>query len=266
MKTHFHLVVETPRANLVPGMKWLLSTYAIRFNRGHKVFGYLFGGRYEALPVVGSGSGYLRTACDYVHLNPVPAKLLKPEQKLAEFGWRSYLDYVKEPKGRPKSLPVGRVLGECGIPKTVRPGGGSLSKEWNAVGPAIGPNSRRSSEIGMWGELLAPMKARRGPEHFGAAVRESEMAKAERVVQRELKRLGWREEEINRPTEGGPGESAPGDALTAEHHHDHRVDRGAVTDGDARSFIASVVLGRQNEATTEKKKSEINNANVRPLR
>ena len=68
MKTHFHLVVETPRANLVPGMKWLLSTYTIRFNRRHKIF---FSGRYQALPVDGSGSGYLRTACDYVHLNPV---------------------------------------------------------------------------------------------------------------------------------------------------------------------------------------------------
>jgi len=75
MKTHFHLVVEPPRANLVPGMKWLLSTYTIGFNRRHKVFGHLFSGRYQALPVDGSGSGYLRTACDYVHLNPVRAKL-----------------------------------------------------------------------------------------------------------------------------------------------------------------------------------------------
>jgi len=73
MKTHFHLVVETQRANLVPGMKWLLSTYTIRFNRRHKVFGHLFGGRYKILPV--DGSDCLRTACDYVHLNPVRAKL-----------------------------------------------------------------------------------------------------------------------------------------------------------------------------------------------
>ena len=92
MKTHFHQVVETPRSNLVLGMKWLLSTYTIRFNRRHKVFGHLFSGRYKALPVGGSGSGYLRTACHDVHLNPVRAKLLKPEQKLAEFGWSSYLD------------------------------------------------------------------------------------------------------------------------------------------------------------------------------
>jgi hypothetical protein len=30
MSNHFHLVVETPRANLVEGMKWLLRTYEFR--------------------------------------------------------------------------------------------------------------------------------------------------------------------------------------------------------------------------------------------
>jgi len=35
-------------------------------------------GRYKALIVDGSGDAYLRTACDYVHLNPVRAKLLRP--------------------------------------------------------------------------------------------------------------------------------------------------------------------------------------------
>jgi putative transposase len=28
MSNHFHLVIETPRANLVPGMKWLLTRAA----------------------------------------------------------------------------------------------------------------------------------------------------------------------------------------------------------------------------------------------
>jgi putative transposase len=36
MNNHFHLVVETWRANLVEGMKWLLGTYAMRFNRRHR--------------------------------------------------------------------------------------------------------------------------------------------------------------------------------------------------------------------------------------
>ncbi len=55
-------------------MKWFLGTYTGRFNRRHKVFGHLFSGRYKALIVDGSGNGYLKTVCDYVHLNPARAK------------------------------------------------------------------------------------------------------------------------------------------------------------------------------------------------
>jgi REP element-mobilizing transposase RayT len=44
MANHFHLVLETPHGDLVPGMKWLLSTYTNRFNRKHKLFGHLFSG------------------------------------------------------------------------------------------------------------------------------------------------------------------------------------------------------------------------------
>jgi REP element-mobilizing transposase RayT len=68
MLNHFHLVLETPNANLVAGMRWFLSTYTARFNRRHKQFGHLFSGRYKSLIVDGSGSGYLRTVCDYVHM------------------------------------------------------------------------------------------------------------------------------------------------------------------------------------------------------
>jgi REP element-mobilizing transposase RayT len=57
MPNHFHLVVETPQPNLVIGMKWFLGTYTSRFNRGHKLFGHLFSGRYKSLIVDGSGSG-----------------------------------------------------------------------------------------------------------------------------------------------------------------------------------------------------------------
>ena len=66
MNNHFHLVIETPKANLVAGMKWFLGTYTARFNRRHKLFGHLFSGRYKALLVEGSGNGYLKTVCDYV--------------------------------------------------------------------------------------------------------------------------------------------------------------------------------------------------------
>jgi hypothetical protein len=42
MRNHFRLVVETPDANLVAGMRWLLSAYTIRLNHRHKLFGHVF--------------------------------------------------------------------------------------------------------------------------------------------------------------------------------------------------------------------------------
>src|SRR5262245_26310520 len=97
MPNHFHLVVETPKANLVAGMKWLLGTYTGRFNRRHNILGHLFSGRYKSLIVDGSGNGYLRTVCDYVHLNPVRGKLLSPEAPLRSYRWSSYPWYATEP-------------------------------------------------------------------------------------------------------------------------------------------------------------------------
>jgi putative transposase len=100
MLNHFHLVIETPNANLVAGMKWFLGAYTSRFNRRHRLSGHLFSGRYKSLIVDGSGDGYLRTVCDYVHLNPVRAKLLAPDQPLRDYCWSSYPEYLKKPKHR----------------------------------------------------------------------------------------------------------------------------------------------------------------------
>ena len=111
MRNHFHLVIETPQANLVAGMKWHLGVYTKRFNIRHKLCGHLFAGRYKALVVEGSGNGYLRTVCDYVHLNPVRAKLIKPEGFLESFAWSSYGEYLKPARQRPPWLRVDRLLG-----------------------------------------------------------------------------------------------------------------------------------------------------------
>src|SRR5438445_6281448 len=77
MSNHFHLVIETPQPNLAAGMKWLLGTYTQRFNRRHQEFGHLFSGRDKALVVEVRGTGYLKKVCDYVHLNPCRATLLR---------------------------------------------------------------------------------------------------------------------------------------------------------------------------------------------
>src|ERR1035438_2880533 len=100
--------LETPEGNLVAGMKWLLGTYTGRFNRRHKEFGHLFSGRYKALIVDGSGNGYLKTVCDYVHLNPARAKVLKAEEPLSAFVWSSYAQYLAVPARGPNWLRVDR--------------------------------------------------------------------------------------------------------------------------------------------------------------
>jgi len=48
MRNHYHLVLETPNANLVPGMAWLQGAYTIRLNHRHKLIGHVLSGRYKA--------------------------------------------------------------------------------------------------------------------------------------------------------------------------------------------------------------------------
>jgi hypothetical protein len=71
-------------------MKWLLGTCTSRFNRRYKLFGHLFCVRYKSLIVDGSGSGYLKSVGDYVHLNLARAKLVVADAPLESFAWSSW--------------------------------------------------------------------------------------------------------------------------------------------------------------------------------
>lgn len=115
MNNHFHLVIETPRPTLVTGMKWLLGTYSQRFNIRHQQKGHLFAGRYKSLLVDESDNCYLRTVCDYVHLNPVRAHLLKEGESLQNYQWSSFGIYLMSPQKRPPWVRIDRLFGEHGI-------------------------------------------------------------------------------------------------------------------------------------------------------
>ena len=203
MPNHFHLVVETPNANLVAGMKWFLGTYTARFNRRHQLFGHLFSGRYKSLIVDGSGTGYLQTACDYVHLNPARARLLPPETPLRTYAWSSWPEYLKAPEQRPAWLRVDRLLGEYRIPEDSAAGRQRLEEALEArraaeVGESYRP-IRRGWFLGaevLKQELLAQVSAKRGAWHFGEELNESAEAKAERIVREELERRKWNAEDL----------------------------------------------------------------------
>jgi putative transposase len=223
MPNHFHLVAETPRANLVEGMKWFLGTYTGRFNRRHKLFGHLFGGRYKALIVDQSGTGYLKTVCDYVHLNPVRAKLLAAEQGLREYQWSSWPDYLKRPGRRPEWLRVDRLLGEYRIPRDNATGRRHLERclEERRAGEE-GRDYRVLRRGWFWGDkalkraLLEDMKKGLGANHRGEEVWESALQHAESVVAEELKGLGWRKEQLERRRKGDPGKARIARRLRAE--------------------------------------------------
>jgi REP element-mobilizing transposase RayT len=57
MDNHYHAVIETPQGNLVVGMRWFQNTSTRRFNTRHRMWGYLFGGRYKAVLVEGGEFG-----------------------------------------------------------------------------------------------------------------------------------------------------------------------------------------------------------------
>jgi len=114
MGNHFHLVIETPQANLVVGMKWLMGTYTQRFNRRHKHWGHLFGGRYKAQVIDERTPHYLKVAANYVHLNPARANLVGKEERLEEYRWSSYPAYLRMGL-RTEWLRVDRVMGEHGL-------------------------------------------------------------------------------------------------------------------------------------------------------
>lgn len=95
MRNHYHLAVETPKANLVEGMHWLQSTFSTRFNRMRKESGHLFQGRYQALLVQDMTA--LAKVVDYIHLNPARAKIV-PAERLADFRWSSLLRFLRGPR------------------------------------------------------------------------------------------------------------------------------------------------------------------------
>lgn len=110
MSNHFHLLLETPEANLVDGMRYLMGTFSQGWNARHHRRGHVFQGRYKSIPVSGeraADGSYFRVTADYIHLNPSRARLVKGEP-LVSYAWSS-LPYYAAGKG-PNWLVMERVL------------------------------------------------------------------------------------------------------------------------------------------------------------
>ena len=207
MPNHYHVLLETPGGGLVDGMRWFQTTYTARFNARHRLCGHLFQGRYKAIVMDSDEPGYFRTVGDYIHLNPVRARLLKKSPvRLEDFPWSSYPAYIGKAKF-PVWLETRRVLESCGM---TRPGyrqymqvrvqevlGGSevLEGEWKSIrrGWFLGGEAFREEMLVRIGKR---MESRKRESYSGEEVKGHDLKRAEQLLQKGLQALKVGQKEI----------------------------------------------------------------------
>ena len=196
---HFHLLLETPGANLSSGMKVLLGTFSQGWNRRHQRRGHVFQGRYKAVPVTGeraSDAQYFKVVADYIHLNPARAGLAGGTRgKLADFPWSSLRHYAK---GAPPAwLELNRVLDAFRLShdrrgrisyvnwleKRAANDGGKVDEpamEALRRGWYLGEETFKDKLLGLMDKAQATI--RKKGSHAGEAVRAHNEKEAERII------------------------------------------------------------------------------------
>jgi REP element-mobilizing transposase RayT len=89
MSNHYHLLVQTPEANLSRCMRHINGLYTQYFNRTYKSDGQLFRGRYKSIVI--DRDSYLLELVRYIHRNPLHAGLVK---RLEDYSWSSHRAYI----------------------------------------------------------------------------------------------------------------------------------------------------------------------------
>ncbi len=213
MGNHYHLLIETPEAHLVDGMRWLQGTYTKRFNIRHKKWGHLFQGRYKALLVDPEGD-YFQTVSNYIHLNPARVKGYEfKNSKLGEYRWSSYPLYLR-PSERPGWLCVERTLGSVGLSddrsgrerycrtmqKRVLEIGGSetpwdVDERWAKIrrGWCLGGDEFRDEMVA---KLDGVMKGKRRDSFVGSESRKHDMVEADRLLCKGMAGVGLSADEL----------------------------------------------------------------------
>lgn len=85
MDNHFHLLLETPDANLSKAMRDINGNYTQRFNVRHKRVGHVLQGRYKAYVI--EKDTYLLDVARYIVNNPVEAGIVEHPK---DWSWSSY--------------------------------------------------------------------------------------------------------------------------------------------------------------------------------
>ena len=104
MSNHYHVVVETPHADLSAGMQALNGEYAHYFNFVHGAVGHLFQARFHAVLV--ESDPHLAELSRYLALNPVRAGLARTAR---DWRWSSY-PAIADSRSSPEFVDVQAIL------------------------------------------------------------------------------------------------------------------------------------------------------------
>jgi REP element-mobilizing transposase RayT len=135
MGNHYHLLLETPEANLSRGMHRLNAVYSQKFNVRHERVGHLMQGRFKAILV--EKERHLLELVRYVVLNPVRAGLVR---EAAEWPWSNYRATAAL-ESPPPWLDTGWTAAQfgsgadatAGYAEFVRAGASSVAAPWRRV-------------------------------------------------------------------------------------------------------------------------------------
>ena len=95
MGNHYHLLLETPLANLDRIMRHINGVYTQRYNRLKRTDDPLFRGRYKSVLI--DESAHLLQASRYIHRNPAEIKGATDEV-LVKYVWSSYRAFINKAK------------------------------------------------------------------------------------------------------------------------------------------------------------------------
>lgn len=115
MGNHYHLLIQTPLANLSRVMRHIDGVYTQRYNRLKQTDGPLFRGRYK--PILVSHDEYFLQVSRYIHRNPIETKI-PLVQSLDDYPWSSYPNYMGQGASfewLERSL-IKQLLGTCDNP------------------------------------------------------------------------------------------------------------------------------------------------------
>ena len=91
MPNHVHLLIETQDTRLSKILQGVNQRYTMYYNRRYKTVGHLFQGRYKA--ILCDRDRYLLALLQYIHHNPLRAKIA---ESLNQYPWSSYRAYLTQ--------------------------------------------------------------------------------------------------------------------------------------------------------------------------